>query len=189
MNWHRSGVASGMQEQAAVRGLPADGRKDQSIGGNTMNYRHLIAITLGFAAPLALAQQAGGAATAPNEPQQYKTAKLNRSQVDALLAKPGELLILDVRRPDELTKIGGFPAYLSIQTAEVDKYAAYIPKDRRVLTVSNHAVRAQRTGDLLEAKGFKVAGAVGVQDYEAEGGTLAKVAPPPPRPADSTPAR
>jgi len=45
--------------------------------------------------------------------------------------QPEKVLIVDVRRPDELTSIGGFPVYLS----------------------------------------------VGAQDYEAEGGTLVKIAP------------
>jgi rhodanese-related sulfurtransferase len=143
------------------------------------NCKTMIVLTMMLASPFAIAQQSTGSGAGGQTPaaQQYKTAKLNRAQVDALLAKPGEIVVLDVRRPDELTSIGGFPVYLSIQTADVEKKLDYIPKDRRILTVSNHAVRAQRTGDLLEAKGFKVAGATGVQDYESEGGTLTKIAP------------
>lgn len=127
-----------------------------------------------------LAQQAG---TPPAQTAaSYKTPKLVKAQVDALFAHPGDLVVLDLRRPDELTKIGGFPVYLSIQTADLEKSLAYIPKDRQILTVSNHAVRALRAGDVLLDKGFKVVGAVGVQDYEAEGGVLTRIAPPEPRP-------
>jgi len=113
----------------------------------------------------------------------YKTPKLNRAQLDALLAKPEQLLIIDVRRPDELTKIGGFPVYLSIQSKEIETSLAFIPKDRDIVTVSNHAGRAGAAGDLLTAKGFKVVGAVGAQNYEEEGGKLAKIAVPAPKPA------
>jgi len=113
----------------------------------------------------------------------YKTPKLNRAQLDALLAKPEQLLIIDVRRPDELTKIGGFPVYLSIQSKEIENSLAFIPKDRDIVTVSNHAGRAGAAGDLLTAKGFKVVGAVGAQNYEEEGGKLAKIAVPAPKPA------
>lgn len=140
--------------------------------------KFVIPLVLALAAPLAFAQQG---ATQGQQATQYKTAKLSRAQVDALLAKPEQLVVLDVRQPDELTAIGGFPVYLSIQTADVEKYLAYIPKERRILTVSNHAVRAQRVGDLLTTKGFKVAGAVGSQDYEAEGGVINKIAPRKPR--------
>jgi hypothetical protein len=35
---------------------------------------------------------------------------------------------------------------------------------------------------LLKKEGFDVVGAIGVQDYESEGGTLVKIAPPAPRP-------
>lgn len=113
----------------------------------------------------------------------YKTPKLNRAQLDALLAKPEQLLIIDVRRPDELTKIGGFPVYLSIQSKEIENRLAFIPKDRDIVTVSNHAGRAGAAGDLLTAKGFKVVGAVGAQNYEEEGGKLARIEIPAPKPA------
>lgn len=112
----------------------------------------------------------------------YKVKKLDRAQLDALFAKPEKLLVLDVRRPDELTAKGGFPAYLSIQAKEVENNLAYIPRDRIIVTVSNRAHRAGDVGDLLVSKGYKVAGAVGVLDYEDEGGKLTKIAVPPPKP-------
>lgn len=140
--------------------------------------KFVIPLVLALAAPFGLAQQG---ATQGQQVKQYKTAKLNRVQVDSLLAKPERLVVLDVRQPDELSEIGGFPVYLSIQSADVEKQLAYIPKDRNILTVSNHAGRALRTGDLLLEKGFKVVGAVGVQNYEEEGGVLVKIAPRKPR--------
>ena len=115
----------------------------------------------------------------------FAAKKLTRAEFDALRANPAGLLVLDVRRPDELTSIGGFPAYLSIQAAELEKSLAWIPKDRTIVTVSNHAARAGRAADLLTKNGFNVAGAIGAQDYEAEGGTLVKIAPPAPRPASN----
>lgn len=110
-----------------------------------------------------------------------ETKKLTRAEFDALRANPSKLLVVDVRRPDELQSIGGFAAYLSIQSADLEKSLAWIPKDRTIVTVSNHASRAGRAADLLTKNGFTVAGAIGAQDYEAEGGTLVKIAPPAPR--------
>ncbi len=110
-----------------------------------------------------------------------KAKKLTRAELDQLLASPNTLLI-DVRRPDEVTAIGGFPVYLSIQAADLEKHLSEIPKDRTIITVSNHAARASRAADLLDSKGFKVAGAAGVEDYESEGGTIVKIAPPAPKP-------
>lgn len=118
---------------------------------------------------------------APAAKYEAKSPKLNRAQIDKLLSKPEQLIFIDLRRPDELTKIGGFPVYLSIQLADLEKSLAFIPKDRTIVTVSNHAGRALRGADLLAEKGFKVAGAAGVQDYEAEGGTLSKIVPPAPK--------
>lgn len=100
----------------------------------------------------------------------YKVKRLDRDQVDALLAKPEQLLVLDLRRPDELIKYGSFPVFINIQSRELEQHLAYLPKDRTILTVSNHAGRAGAAGDLLTAKGFKVAGAAGSEDYEKAGG-------------------
>jgi rhodanese-related sulfurtransferase len=109
-----------------------------------------------------------------------KTQKLTRAQYDQLLANPSQILLIDVRRPDELIANGQFPVYLSIQNSELEKSLAFIPKDRTIITVSNHANRAVAAGDLLDSKGFKVAGAIGSEDYEAEGGTVLKIVAPPP---------
>jgi rhodanese-related sulfurtransferase len=119
--------------------------------------------------PSAPAQQAAQPA--------FAAKVLKRADLDALLKQPAKVLILDVRRPDELQSIGGFPVYLSIQASDLEKHLAYIPKDRTIVTVSNHASRAGRAADLLTKHGFTVAGAAGAQDYEAEGGALVKVAP------------
>ena len=140
----------------------------------------LIGILAAAAPQVALAQEQPRTQEAPRAPA-FKAKKLTRAEFDALLANPSALLVLDVRRPDELQSLGGFSAYLSIQAAELEKSLAWIPRDRTIVTVSNHAARAGRAADLLTKNGFTVAGAIGVQDYEGEGGTLVKIAPPAPR--------
>ncbi|MFL6660087.1 MAG: rhodanese-like domain-containing protein, partial [Massilia sp.] len=95
----------------------------------------------------ALAQQAPAAAPAA-EPT-YISAKLNRQQIDGLLSYADQVLIVDVRRPDEISTIGGFPTYLSIQLQDLDKAAVFIPRDRTLITVSNHAGRALKAADAL----------------------------------------
>ncbi len=139
-------------------------------------------------APPTAAPAAAPAVTPANDPAYtYKTQRLNRAAVDAVLSKPEQALILDVRRPDELTKIGGFPVYLSIQSSDVQKSLGYIPKDRLIIVVSNRAHRAGAVGDILHGLGYNVIGATGVLDYQDEGGVLTKIAPPPPRQAAAAP--
>lgn len=135
------------------------------------------------ASQAAPAQAAASQAAAPASPQpwKYKTKRLDRAQLDALFAKPGKLVVLDVRRPDELTAKGGFPVYLSIQAKDVPNELAYIPKHRKIVTVSNRAHRAGDVGDFLSAHGYHVVGAAGVLDYEDQGGTLIKIVPPAPK--------
>jgi rhodanese-related sulfurtransferase len=130
---------------------------------------------------------ATNAAAAPTSAPASQAHVLTREELDKLLARPQNLLVIDVRRPDEVSKIGGLPVYLSIQLGDLEKSLAWIPKGRTIVTVSNHAKRAGTAADLLASKGFKVAGAVGVQTYEEAGGKLTKVAPPPPRTANASP--
>ncbi|MBW8777961.1 MAG: rhodanese-like domain-containing protein [Burkholderiales bacterium] len=140
-----------------------------------------LATLLGLSS-IAHAQTAAAPAAAAAAEWKYKTQRLKAAEVDALLAQPEKLLVLDLRRPDELIKYGSFPVYLNIQNNQLDKQLAYLPKDRVILTVSNHAQRAGRAGDLLTEKGFKVVGATGSEDYEQEGGkAVAHIQPPAPR--------
>ena len=108
-----------------------------------------------------------------------KAKTLTRAELDQLLATPEKVLLIDVRRPDEISSNGGFPVYLSIQIGELEKHLDAIPKDRIIVTVSNHAARGGRAADILASHGFNVAGAVGAETYESEGGTLTKIQPPP----------
>lgn len=118
----------------------------------------------------------GPAALAQDTPSVAGSAEaipvLDRAQLDALLATPGEVTFIDVRRADEISDIGGLPVFLSIQASELDRFLPYIPRDRTIVTLSNHAGRAKRTAALLSGRGFTIAGAAGVEDYKAQGGTL-----------------
>ncbi len=141
----------------------------------------IVAVTLLISSSFGFSKDSAKPPQPAETTYEAKSNKLNRAQIDKLLEKPGEIIFIDLRRPDELTRIGGFPVYLSIQLADLEKSLAFIPKERTVITVSNHAGRALRGADVLAAKGFNVAGAAGVQDYETEGGSLLKVAPPAPK--------
>ena len=129
-------------------------------------------LALGALLPVAAFAQVGEQA-APT----FAAHVLTNAEFDKLLATPDKLLIVDVRRPDEIGTIGGFGVYLNIQPADVEKSIALIPRDRTIVTVSNHANRAGRVADALTAHGFKVAGALGAENYEAAGGSLTRIAP------------
>lgn len=148
----------------------------------------LLTLMFSVAASTALAQGAPQAGAGATRAPASKAHELSNAEFDALVAKPEKLLIIDLRRPDELTHIGGFPVYLSIQISDLENRIAWIPKDRTIVTVSNHAVRSGRAADLLASKGFKVAGTVGAQTYEERGGQLTKIVEPPPRVAANPPA-
>ena len=135
--------------------------------------RKLIGVTLLalLAATAAFTQQAPAA----------KAKVLTRVEFDTLLSHPEKVLVIDVRRPDEISSNGGFGVYLSIQAGELEKHLAEIPRDRVIVTVSNHAARGGKAADLLADHGFDVAGTIGAETYESEGGKLVRIAIPPPR--------
>jgi rhodanese-related sulfurtransferase len=152
--------------------------------------KSLLALALGLTVSVAFAQQsvpATNSAAVAAPVWKYKIKELTRAQLDDWLAKPAQVLFLDLRRPDELIKFGSFPVFLNIQYKDLEKQLAYLPKERAIITVSNHAQRAGAAGDLLISKGYNVVGAAGAEDYEKEGGTaVTKITAPPPRPAATT---
>jgi rhodanese-related sulfurtransferase len=138
----------------------------------------------GVALTLALVPSVFAAQNPDTAPQaataSFKAHVLSRAELDALLKDPQKVLVIDVRRPDEISSIGGLPVYLSIQADDLERELAWIPKGRTIVTLSNHTVRSARAADLLASHGFKVAGAASALSYEQEGGTLTKIAPQPP---------
>ena len=126
------------------------------------------------------AQQAANIANTHAAPVS-KTKVFTKQEFDEVTASNPDVILLDLRRPDEITNIGGFPVYLSIQFADIDKYWQHIPKGAKVITVSNHAARAVKAGDRLEANGVQILGAVGAQTYEQEGGTIVHIKAPAPK--------
>ena len=115
-------------------------------------------------------------------PWKFKAKRLSKADVDALLAKPGSVVFVDVRAPAEFIEFGSFPVFLSVQNKDIEKQLAWLPKDRAIVTVSNHSQRAGAAADLLASRGFNVAGATGAEEYEVEGGTaVAHLVPRPPR--------
>jgi rhodanese-related sulfurtransferase len=138
--------------------------------------RKLILTTL-LVAAVSFGQQNGrNQKAAPSEAK-----VLTRAEFDQWLAKPDQVLLIDVRRPDEVADVGGFPAFLNVQIGDLEKNLAWIPKERTIITISNHAARGGRAADILTKNGFKVAGTIGAQTYEEAGGKLTKIVPPPAR--------
>ena len=113
----------------------------------------LLFLLLIFAAPIAFgATKSAKTAEAPAAAAEaYKptSLQLHRAELDALLSKPDQLLIIDLRRPDEVSSIGGFPVYLSIQADQLEKSLDLIPKERTIVTVSNHSGRSGGTSGMI----------------------------------------
>ena len=149
-----------------------------------MTFRNSLVLIAALGATAAIAADAPS--TAPAAQPKSQAHELTRAEFEKLLGDPKHLLILDVRRPDELTRIGGFPAYFSVQIKDLENRLDWIPKDRTIVTVSNHAARSGRAADLLKSKGYRVAGTVGAQTFAEQGGALTKFEVPPSRIPNAT---
>ena len=144
-------------------------------------------LVLAMLSTAALAQDTAAPAAGANgsRPQRapVRAKTLTNAEFDAYLEHPEKVLLVDVRRPDEVSTIGGFPVYLSVQIKDLKAHLAEIPRDRPIITVSNHAARAGVAADTLSDAGFKVIGAIGADTYQKDGGTHAvKIPIPPARP-------
>jgi rhodanese-related sulfurtransferase len=145
--------------------------------------KRLIAIAMLTAVGLAQ-EPAKPAAEARTQRAPVRAKTLTNAEFDGYLAHPDQVLLVDVRRPDEVSTIGGFPVYLSVQIKDLKQHLGEIPRDRPIITVSNHAARAGSAADTLSDAGFKVIGAIGADTYQKDGGKLAnKIPVPPPAPA------
>ena len=138
-----------------------------------------IALIVGLLAvagpPDPTAAQSSAAPASSTSKTSIKT--LTRAEFEALIAQPQKVLLLDVRQPDEISVNGGFPVYLSVQADALVDHLAAIPRERAIVTVSNHANRAIRAGELLAEHGFTIAGAIGSETYEQAGGAVVHIAP------------
>lgn len=101
-----------------------------------------------------------------------QTKVLSPVELAGLFSTVDHVLMIDVRRPDEIKQAGGFPVYLGIQLEELENSLPWIPRERTIVTVSNKAFRGSRAADILTRNGFKVAGAISVHTYKAQGGKL-----------------
>jgi hypothetical protein len=113
----------------------------------------------------------------------YKTPELTVAQIDHWLAKPDQVLVLDIRRPDELIRFGSFPVFLNIQYADLEKTLLTFQKIAISLLYLITPAALFAAGDLLTSKGYKVIGAAGSENYEQQGGkAVTKIQKPAPKP-------
>src|SRR5215831_19399018 len=83
----------------------------------------LVTLLILVSAPAGFSQQTRKAPTSASP-----VKALTRAEFDRLFDRPEKLLIIDVRRPDETSAVGGFPVYLNVQTDDLEKKLSWIPK-------------------------------------------------------------
>ena len=99
-----------MRGVVLLRGGNVESRERMESIMKTMLLLGLLAAVTTFGQP----QQAAS--------QSAKPKTLTPAELDSFLAVPGRVLLIDVRRPDEIASNGGFPVYLSIQANDLARH-------------------------------------------------------------------
>ncbi|QSX33200.1 FAD-dependent oxidoreductase [Shewanella avicenniae] len=76
-------------------------------------------------------------------------------QVDDVLHMTDEQILLDVRNPPELTKIGAFPNALNIPLDQLRQRLDELPKDKEILVTCMVGLRGHVASRMLQQHGFK----------------------------------
>lgn len=77
-------------------------------------------------------------------------------QVEDVLAMTEAQLLLDVRNPPELTKVGAFPNALNIPLDKLRDRLDELPKDKEILVTCMVGLRGHVASRMLQQHGFKV---------------------------------
>ena len=119
-----------------------------------------------LAALLACASFAGAASARAQDHAQPldESKRVQAADIDALLAQ-GQVVVLDVREPNELAETGTVKGAIHIPLGQLEARLGELPTDKVILTACRGGGRASRALTLLESKGFKTAGFCGLRDY------------------------
>jgi rhodanese-related sulfurtransferase len=64
-----------------------------------------------------------------------QTKTLSTEELEKYLEKKDGIFFLDVREPDEITKLGSVPGYVNIPLGQLEKRLSEVPKDKLIITL------------------------------------------------------
>jgi rhodanese-related sulfurtransferase len=134
-----------------------------------------VALSLGLLLP----------ALAPAQEPAPKWKVLKAPDLEKLLAEPEKYLFLDVRRPDEISKLGTVKGFRNVAVEQLADRIAEVPKDKPVVTLCNRARRAATAAGILEEKGYTIVAVGGLEDIKKEEGGSKLITEFPPAPAET----
>jgi rhodanese-related sulfurtransferase len=106
-------------------------------------------------------------AQAPAGPAADEAKRVQAEAIDAMIAK-GDVVVLDVREPNELDETGTVKGAIHIPLGQLESRLSELPKDKVILTACRRGGRASRALAMLDAKGFKTAGFCGLENYKGQ---------------------
>jgi rhodanese-related sulfurtransferase len=94
--------------------------------------------------------------------------KLAYEEIVQLLDKPGTVLFIDVREPNEIEVTGTLKGALTIPVGQLEGRLKEVPTDKPVVAFCRRGGRATRAANLLDEKGYKTVGIFGLEEYHEQ---------------------
>ena len=91
--------------------------------------------------------------------------KITYEELVKLLEKPQDVLLIDVREPNEIEVTGTLKGALTIPVGQLADRLKEVPKDKPVVAFCRRGGRATRASNLLDEKGYKTLGVFGLEEY------------------------
>ena len=64
-----------------------------------------------------------------------QTPTISADELEKYLEKKDKVFFLDVREPEEITKLGTVPGYVNIPLGQLEKRLSEVPKDKLIITL------------------------------------------------------
>ena len=64
-----------------------------------------------------------------------QTKTVSTEELEKYLEQQDKIFFLDVREPEEITKLGSVPGYVNIPVGQLEKRLNEVPKDKLIITL------------------------------------------------------
>ena len=105
----------------------------------------------------------------PPAGDQPQFKRLTADELKAMIDGQEKMLLLDVREPQELEKLGALKGFVNIPLGQVGKRLGEVPKGTLIVSVCNRAVHAASAAGILHKNGHTQLRTFAMNDWTEKG--------------------
>ena len=98
--------------------------------------------------------------------------QLTTDDIKKLVDSKAKMVVVDVREPDELEKLGTLEGVMNIPLGQVESRWSEVPKDVPLVVLCNRGARAGKAADVFKEHGYKDVSYGGLREWKARGWDL-----------------